>query len=42
VLDTLVRPQYDDLVLKPGLRHQIIERATRDGESIDAVRQRVL
>ena len=42
VLDTLVRPQFEDLMLKPGLRRQIQDRAKLDGESIESVRKRVL
>lgn len=42
VLDTLIRPQYADLVLKPGLRSLIQERASKEAESIETVRERVL
>ena len=42
MLDTLIRPQHPDLMLKSGLRRQMVERALQDAESLDTVKQRIL
>lgn len=42
VLDTLIKPQYQDLALKGGLRHDLHRIAKAKAESIEIVRERVL
>ena len=42
VLDTLIRPQYQELSLKGGLRQDLNRIAKAKAESIDDVRARVL
>lgn len=42
VLDTLIKPQYQDLALKGGMRQDLHRISKAKAETIDTVRERVL
>ena len=42
VFDTVIKPQYENLTLEKGLRHQLNIKAKEESESITTVRERVL